>query len=189
MTSADTTDLGGLNEPRVIHENGLAQRVAAIIEPAVMDLGLRLVRVSVTNHDGCTLQIMAEQPSGDMTIDDCEALSRAVSPVLDVDDPMPEAYNLEVSSPGIDRPLVRKSDFLRWIGHVAKVEMAVMQDGRKRYRGILEAIEGDALVMRLDDVGPDQENPVNLPLADMASAKLVMTDALMDLAMSGQTPN
>ena len=113
------------HEPRLIVEPGLAARVAAIAEPVLEGLGYRLVRVRVSGTDGCTVQIMAERPDGTMTVEDCEAVSRALSPVLDVDDPIDRAYRLEMSSPGIDRPLVRRSDFERYAGHVAKIEMAV----------------------------------------------------------------
>ena len=100
-----------LDEPRLIVDHGVAARVGAVVEPALRDLGYRLVRVRVTGVNGCTVQIMAERPDGAMTVDDCEAVSRAVSPALDVDDPVGRAYHLEISSPGIDRPLVRAGDF------------------------------------------------------------------------------
>src|SRR5438128_238029 len=106
-------------------------RIARIVEPVAVSLGFRLVRVKLSAMNGTTLQIMAERPDGTMTVGDCETLSRDISPALDVEDPMTEAYNLEVSSPGIDRPLVRRSDFERWNGHEAKVELAVPLDGRK----------------------------------------------------------
>ena len=126
-----------LDEPRLIVDSGVAARVGAVVEPALHDLGYRLVRVRVSGNNGCTVQIMAERPDGSMTVDDCEAVSRAVSPALDVDDPVGRAYHLEISSPGIDRPLVRSSDFSRWAGHEAKIEMAVPADGRKRFRGVI----------------------------------------------------
>ncbi|MGL4240125.1 MAG: ribosome maturation factor RimP, partial [Beijerinckiaceae bacterium] len=110
-----------MSEPRLIIEQGLAARVAALIEPAIEGLGYRLVRVKISGQDGCTVQIMAERDDGTMAIDDCEAVSRAVSPILDVEDPLDRAYRLEISSPGIDRPLVRSGDFARWLGHDAKI--------------------------------------------------------------------
>src|ERR687893_1017755 len=113
------------NEKRLITESGVAARVATIIDPVVQDLGFRLVRVKVTGTNGCTVQIMAERPDGTMSVDDCEVVSRAISPVLDLEDPIGRAYYLEISSPGIDRPLVRASDFERWAGHEVKIEMAV----------------------------------------------------------------
>ena len=130
-------------EPRLIVEPGLSARVAAIAEPVLEGLGYRLVRVRVSGADGCTVQIMAERPDGTMTIEDCEAASRALSPVLDAADPVDRAYRLEMSSPGIDRPLVRRSDFERHAGNVVKIEMAVAVDGRKRFRGMLLGVEGD----------------------------------------------
>ncbi|MBN9447917.1 MAG: ribosome maturation factor RimP, partial [Bosea sp.] len=120
-------------EARIVVESGVAARVAAIVEPAILDLGYRLVRVRVTGQNGCTVQIMAERPDGSMTVEGCEEISQAVSPVLDVDDPVQAAYYLEVSSPGIDRPLVRASDFERWAGHLAKFEMSEPVGGRKRF--------------------------------------------------------
>src|SRR6476620_3699065 len=127
-------------EPRLIVEPGLAARVVALVEPVIEGLGYRLVRVRVSGTDGCTVQIMAERPDGTMGIEDCEAASRALSPVFDVEDPIDREYRLEVSSPGIDRPLVRRSDFERYAGHLVKIEMAVAHQGRKRFRGTLGGI-------------------------------------------------
>src|SRR6516162_10849967 len=143
--------MGSQTEPRLIGESGSAARVAAIAEPVLNDLGFRLVRVRISGLAGCTVQIMAERPDGVMTIEDCQMVSRALSPVLDVADPIDRAYRLEVSSPGIDRPLVRRSDFERYAGHLVKVEMAVAHQGRKRFRGILSGIVGDTVRIRRDD--------------------------------------
>lgn len=171
------------NEPRLITETGVAARVAAIADGVLGALGYRLVRVKVTNRDGGTVQIMAERPDGTMSIDDCEVASRALSPVLDVEDPIASAYRLEMSSPGIDRPLVRRGDFVRWAGHEVKVEMSVPVDSRKRFRGILLGAEGDlALVKRLD-ARADEDPTARLPLADIHDAKLVLTDALITEAL------
>jgi ribosome maturation factor RimP len=171
----DTTDV---DEPRLIIEPGLAARVAAIAEPVLIGLGYRLVRARVSGLSGCTVQIMAERPDGSMTIEDCETASRALSPVLDVADPVDRAYRLEISSPGIDRPLVRRSDFQRYAGHLAKIEMELPIDGRKRFRGVLLGAEGDAARLRCDDQ-PGDTAEVVLPIADMAEARLVLTDALV----------
>ncbi|QRG08037.1 ribosome maturation factor RimP [Xanthobacter dioxanivorans] len=171
------------NEPRLITETGVAARVAAIAAGVLGTLGYRLVRVKVTNRDGGTVQIMAERPDGTMSIDDCEAASRALSPVLDVEDPISSAYRLEMSSPGIDRPLVRLSDFVRWAGHEVKVEMAHAVDTRKRFRGILIGAEGDMAVVRRTDARADEEATVRLPLADIHDARLVLTDALIREAL------
>jgi ribosome maturation factor RimP len=170
-------------ERRLITEQGLSARIAHIAEPVIEGLGYRLVRAHVSGRDGCTVQIMAERADGAMTIEDCESVSRMLSPVLDVADPIPRTYRLEVSSPGIDRPLVRRSDFARYAGHVAKVEMAAGIDGRKRFRGILLGVEGDAARMRRDDAAPGEEREILLPIAEMAEAKLVLTDALVTEAL------
>src|SRR5208282_4635980 len=130
----------GLDEPRLIEDPGASQRVGRIAAPVLRDLGYRLVRVRISSAAGATVQIMAERPDGTMSIEDCERVSVALSPAFDVDEPMAQAYRLEISSPGIDRPLVRESDFARAIGHEARVEMAVAVNGRKRFRGRLIAV-------------------------------------------------
>ena len=167
------------SDPRLIVEQGIAARVAAIVEPVLIASGYRLVRVKVSGLDGCTVQIMAERPDGTMTVEDCETVSRALSPVLDVADPIDRAYRLEVSSPGMDRPLVRRSDFERFAGHELKVEMAVAISGRKRFRGLLLGVEGEAARIRRSDAAPGEDNEVVLPIEDMSEAKLVLTDALI----------
>jgi ribosome maturation factor RimP len=166
-------------EPRLVVEPGLAARVAAIIEPALEQLGYRLVRVRVSGLAGCTVQIMAERPDGTMTIDDCEAASRALSPLLDVADPIDRAYRLEISSPGIDRPLVRRSDFERYAGKIVKIEMAVAVDGRRRFRGMLTGIEGDCARVHREDAPAGEPGDLLLPIEDMAEARLVLTDELI----------
>ncbi len=172
-------------DPRLIVETGPAARVASIAEPVLEGLGFRLVRVRISGSQagGSTLQIMAERPDGTFTIDDCEAVSRALSPVLDVEDPIASAYNLEISSPGIDRPLVRAGDFDRWSGYEAKIEMAVAQDGRKRYRGfVLGAAGTDARIKRTDAKG-DEPTEVLLPIEEIGEARLVLTDDLIREAL------
>ncbi len=166
------------DEPRLICEPGRAARVAAVVEPVLASLGYRLVRVRVTAFAGCTVQIMAERPDGNMTIEDCEVASCALSPVLDVVDPIETAYRLELSSPGIDRPLVRRSDFDRYAGHVAQVEMQVPVDGRRRFRGELRGAEGDCVRLLCGDAEKDRAD-VLLPINDMMEAKLVLTDSLI----------
>jgi ribosome maturation factor RimP len=165
------------DEPRLIIEPGRAERVASIVEPVLAGLGYRLVRVRISAFAGCTVQIMAERPDGTMVIEDCETASRALSPVLDVTDPIETAYRLEISSPGIDRPLVRRSDFDRYAGHVAHVEMAAPIDGRRRFRGQLLGTDGDSARIRVD--GSDGGADVLLPIGDMSEARLVLTDALI----------
>jgi ribosome maturation factor RimP len=178
MTQAiDTTPAD--SEPRRIVEQGAAARVAAIVEPVLGGIGYRLVRVKISGLDGCTVQIMAERPDGTMTIEDCETVSRALSPVLDVADPIDRAYRLEVSSPGLDRPLVRRSDFERHTGNPVRVEMAVPIDGRRRFRGLLLGVDGDAARIRRDDAAPGEAADVLLAIDDMAEAKLVLTDELI----------
>ncbi len=167
------------NEPRLIVEPGLGARVAAIVEPVIEDLGYRLVRVKISGADGCTVQIMAERPDGTMDVDDCEAISRALSPVLDVADPIDRAYRLEISSAGLDRPLVRRSDFARYTGHLARIEMEVPVNGRKRFRGFLAGTEDESARLAWE-TAPEGEAPeVLLPIADMSEAKLVLTDELV----------
>jgi ribosome maturation factor RimP len=173
MNAEVTTDL---TEPRLITEEGPAARVATLAAPVLEGMGFRLVRVRTSGLDGLTVQIMVERADGSMGIEDCEAVSRALSPVLDVADPIERAYRLEISSPGIDRPLVRRTDFERFAGHVAKVEMNVPVDGRRRFRGMLLGVEGDAARLRRDD--PETTEAL-LPINDMAEAKLVLTDALV----------
>ena len=152
MTETAAANLAELlAEPRLVIEPGVAARVAAVAGPVLEGMGYRLVRVKVSGEAGCTVQVMAERPDGTMLIEDCEAVSKALSPVLDVADPIDRAYRLEISSPGIDRPLVRRSDFERHLGHLAKIEMAVAHHGRKRFRGILERLDGDMLNLRRDD--------------------------------------
>jgi len=170
-------------EPRLIIEPGMPARVAAIAEPVIEQLGFRLVRVRVSSAEGCTVQIMAERPDGSMTVEDCETISRALSPVLDVADPIDRAYRLEVSSPGIDRPLVRKSDFERYAGHLAKIETTLPIQGRKRFRGLLIGTEGEAARLRRDDAVEGEETEVLLPIEEMSEARLVLTDQLVTEAL------
>ncbi|MBM7050371.1 MULTISPECIES: ribosome maturation factor RimP [Rhizobium] len=174
VTNADST-----NEPRLIVETGLDQRVAAIIEPVIVGMGFRLVRVRLLNQNGLTLQVMAERNDGTMTVQDCEEVSTAISPVLDVEDPVDKAYHLEVSSPGIDRPMVRKSDFRRWIGHIVKCETSILVDNRKRFRGKIADINDDGFTIERDQVAYGEEPKVTIPFSTLAEAKLILTDDLI----------
>src|ERR1700755_6172 len=144
------TDL--LDEPRLVVEPGAAARVSAVAGPVLHGMGYRLVRIKISGEAGCTVQIMAERPDGSMQIEDCEAISKALSPVLDIADPIDRAYRLEISSPGIDRPLVRRSDFARYAGYLVKVEMAVAHEGRKRFRGILGEVDDEHVRLHRDDI-------------------------------------
>jgi ribosome maturation factor RimP len=177
------------DEPRLITEPGRAARVAAIAEPVLAALGYRLVRVRVSAFAGCTVQIMAERPDGTMAVEDCEATSRALSPVLDVADPIEGAYRLEISSPGIDRPLVRRSDFNRYAGQMAQIEMSVPVDGRKRFRGELTGTQGDCARIRWDNAAAAEQPEILLRIDDMAEAKLVLTDALISESLRRSKQN
>jgi len=177
-----------LHEPRLIGETGVAARVAHIAGPVLADLGFRLVRVKISAQAGTTVQIMAERPDGTMTVDDCERVSQALSPVLDVEDPVKQAYRLEISSPGIDRPLVRVSDFSRAQGAEARIEMnhGAGDDGRKRFKGVIGALEGETLShVRLvrTDAKPGESVEVLLPLRDIGDARLVLTEELIRVAL------
>jgi ribosome maturation factor RimP len=174
-----------LEEKRLTPETGLAARIAAVSEPVLADFGFRLVRVKLSAQAGATVQIMAERPDGSLSVDDCEVLSQALSPVLDVEDPIPGGYRLEISSPGIDRPLVRVSDFSRALGHEAKIEMSTPVGGRKRFRGLLESLEGAGTQIKLSrtDAKPDENPAVMLNLADIAEARLVLTEELIRAAL------
>ncbi len=177
MNGTNTSDI--LHEPRLIAESGLDARLAAIVEPMLLGLGYRLVRVHVSGRDGCTVQIMAERPDGTFTIEDCEAASRALSPALDVEDPIRGGYRLELSSPGIDRPLARLSDFTRALGDEAKIEMTSLVEGRKRFRGEITGVEDGHALLGVKDI----DQIFRLPITDMVEAKLVLTDALIKKTM------
>lgn len=170
-------------EPRLLVEPGLAARVAAIAEPVIEGLGYRLVRVQISAMAGLTVQIMAERADGGMTVGDCETVSRALSPVFDATDPIDRPHRLEISSPGLDRPLVRRSDFDRHAGHLAKVEMARGIEGRKRFRGTLLGTQDEGVRLRRDDAVAGEQEEFLLPFEDMAEAKLVLTDSLVEEAL------
>jgi ribosome maturation factor RimP len=171
------------DDKRLIIEPGRAARVAALAEPVLTALGYRLVRVRISGFAGCTVQVMAERPDGTMTIEDCEIASRALSPVLDAADPIEGTYRLEISSPGIDRPLVRRSDFDRYAGHVAQVEMLAPIDGRRRFRGELSGTEGECVRLRTGEVAAGEDGEILLRIDDMMEARLVLTDALVAEAL------
>ncbi|MFT4184930.1 MAG: ribosome maturation factor RimP [Rhizobium sp.] len=176
---SEETNADNANEPRLIVETGLDQRVAAIIEPVLVGMGFRLVRVRLLNQNGLTLQIMTERNDGSMDVEGCEEVSTAISPVLDVEDPIDKAYHLEVSSPGIDRPMVRKSDFRRWIGHLVKCETSILVDNRKRFRGKIAKVNDDGFTIERDQVAYGEEPRVTIPFSTLAEAKLILTDDLI----------
>src|SRR3954465_5525766 len=149
--TAVSVDPDLLAEPRLVVEPGVAARVSAVAAPVLQGMGYRLGRIKISAEAGCPVQSMGERPDGSMQIEDCEAISRALSPVLDVADPIERAYRLEISSPGIDRPLVRRSDFERYVGYLVKIEMAVAHEGRKRFRGTLASVEGCAVRLHRED--------------------------------------
>jgi ribosome maturation factor RimP len=154
---------------------GLEARIAASIAPTLVDMGYELVRVAVLGRERPTVQIMADRADGaQINVADCEAITHAVGAVLDVEDPIPGAWTLEVSSAGIDRPLTRVKDWNRFAGHLARAETAFPVDGRKRFSGIVLGADETAARLRLDD-----GTEVSLPLADLRRARLVLTDALI----------
>ena len=154
-------------------------KVAAIVEPAIKQIGYRLVRVRISGLNGMTLQIMAERPDGSMTVEGCEEVSRAISPVLDVDDPIDKAYHLEVSSPGIDRPLVRHSDFEIWAGFLMKLETLRLVGDRKRFRGKIVKVTDSAITLDRDAPGEGEPAQVEIPLDAIGEARLILTDDLI----------
>lgn len=158
---------------RFYTETGPALAVARLAEPVIEDLGFRLVRVRITGENGCTVQVMAERGDGTLNIDDCSEISRVLSPLFDVEQPISGAYHLEVSSPGIDRPLVRAVDFERHLGEEAKVELKAPLAERRRFRGRIEGVaEGEVrILMDLDEF--DEPQVIGLPLEDIAEAKIV----------------
>lgn len=164
-------------------QTGLIGRLRELVEPTAEAMGFRVVRIRMVGGSPQTLQIMAERFDGTMTVDDCADLSHAVSALLDVDDPISGEYMLELSSPGIDRPLVREDDFDRFAGYEAKVETLELIDGRKRFRGMLKGSDGDQILIDMDGT------IARLPFDQIAEAKLVMTDALMEAALKAQTPS
>ena len=165
---------------RFVLETGLAAQIAATVEPRIEALGFRLVRVSVTGRNGSTVQIMAERPDGRISIGEIESISRDISPALDVLDPMAGHYHLEISSPGIDRPLVRPSDFEIWAGQEARIELKEPVDGHRRLRGRLEGFtDGEVRISVSDLPGATGPQVIGLPPALIATARLVMTDELI----------
>ncbi|MAY62819.1 MAG: ribosome maturation factor RimP [Rhizobiales bacterium] len=166
-------------DERIITETGLDARIAQIVEPVIVSMDYRLVRVRMSGQNGLTLQIMAERPDGTMTVTDCEAISRGLSPVLDVEDPIGKQYHLEVSSPGIDRPMVRVSDFKRWQGHLARCDTSQLVDNRKRHRGFIRDVTDAGFSIERDQPVEGEENVTVIPFSALAEAKLILTDDLI----------
>ncbi|MBR3371808.1 MAG: ribosome maturation factor RimP [Rhodobacteraceae bacterium] len=161
----------------LIAKTTLDQRVAAIVAPVIEGLGFELVRLRVMSGKTRTLQIMADRPEGGIEVEDCARISTAVSAVLDVEDPLEDAYTLEVSSPGIDRPLTRLKDFDVWNGYEARVETTELIDGRRRFRGILAGIDGEEVLIEIEENG--EALTIGLQFDWLSDAKLVLTDELI----------
>lgn len=176
---------GSPDTRRFLRETGVAADIAAVVEPVLEDMGFRLVRVKVQGGGTADriVQLMTERPDGSITVDDCEAISKGISPVLDVADRISGAYRLEISSPGIDRPLVRPSDFEDWSGHEARIELTEPVGGRKRFKGVLEGFE-DGEVRIQADTGEHGVQHLGLPVNLISDAKLVLTDELIREALA-----
>jgi ribosome maturation factor RimP len=174
---------GVLDEPRLIEETGVAARVAHVAQPVLTRLGYRLVRVKLSAQAGMTVQIMAERPDGSMNLNDCEIVSAALSPLLDVEEPVKGAYRLEISSPGIDRLLVRVSDFRRAFAREARIEMTIGVSGRKRFRGWVNEVEGEGrsavVTLERSDAKLGEAIKAELLLRDVAEARLILSEALI----------
>nr|WP_102830048.1 ribosome maturation factor RimP [Bartonella bovis] len=175
----ETKSVNDIDEPRLFEEDGIEGRVAALISPLLKPLSYRLIRVKLSSLNGLTLQIMAERTDGTMTIEDCEMISRTVSPFLDVQNIIERKYHLEISSPGIDRLLVRKSDFFKWQGHIAKIETGVVINGRQKFRGTLTNITQNSFTLNVDKASHKEITDVLIPFADVTNARLVLTDELI----------
>ena len=180
MNATATVDM---NDDRIVRESGTDARIASIVAPVLRAIGFRLVRVRLSSQNGLTLQIMAEREDGTMTVEDCEEVSKAISPVLDVEDPLDKAYHLEISSPGIDRPLVRKSDFEAGIGHLVKLETSILVGDRKRFRGKIAEVGEDGFVIERDVPAYGEEPTTRVPFEAVAEARLVLTDDLIRAAL------
>ena len=174
------TTAGAADDTRFIRETGLAAQVATLAEPVLADLGFRLVRITVSGREGSTVQIMAERPDGMISVEECAIISRNLSPVLDAHDPFPGFYHLEISSPGIDRPLVRPSDFETWAGHEARIELKEPVSGRRRLRGTLEGFADGEVLIEIE-VTPEQT-------AEEKAAKAVAAAAAAKPVKKGQKP-
>lgn len=163
----------------------LEENLLTLLEPMAADLGYEIVRIRMLAGSRQTLQIMAERKDGTMGSDDCETLSRNVSPILEANDPIAAEYNLEVSSPGIDRPLTRLKDFERWIGQRTKLELDRMVEGQRRFSGVIVGIEAESVALDLDG----ETETALIPFAWLNSAKLVLTDELIRLSLARRPKN
>ena len=168
---------------------GPLARIEDDIDAMLAAMGFDLVRLLLIGSEKPRLQLMAEPSNGDpMTVEHCEEISRALSVLLDVEDPIKDAFTLEVSSAGLDRPLTRLADFERFTGFKAKAETRHLVDGRRRFSGIIAGVEGDQIVLRTEDGEPESNDEARLNFGDLAKAKLVATDELFELAKAGKLP-
>ena len=180
MSTESPTDLPAPGTD-LIARTAIDRRLAEILRPVIEDLGFELVRLRLQGGKTATLQIMADRPEGGITVDDCGDISTAISAVLDVEDPLEDAYHLEVSSPGIDRPLTRLKDFATFEGYEARLETNQPIDGRKRFKGTLAGVEGDEVLVNIDVGGAEQT--IGLHFDWLSDAKLVLTDELIALML------
>lgn len=171
-------------DERFTRETGQAAGIAELAKPVLQELGFDLVRVRLSGEGGTTVQIMIERPEGQVTIEDCTTVSRRLSPVFDAHDPMPGGYNLEVSSPGINRPLVRPRDFVNWAGHQARVELKELVDGRRRFRGEIEGFDDGELRLKVDLDGFDEPQIIGLGLDLIEEARLAVSDTSIKKALA-----
>lgn len=165
----------------LIAKTAIDRRLAEIIQPVIEGMGYELVRLRLQGGRTATLQIMADRPEGGINVDDCGAISVAVSAVLDVEDPLEDAYHLEVSSPGIDRPLTRLKDFATFEGYDARLETSQPIDGRKRFKGVLAGVDGEEVLLNIEDRGETVTIGLNFDL--LSDAKLLLTDELIALML------
>jgi ribosome maturation factor RimP len=164
----------------LIAKAAIDRRIAEIITPVIEDLGYEVVRVRLMTGKESTLQIMVQRPDGTIEVDECAKISTAISAVLDVEDPIVDVYTLEVSSPGIDRPLTRLKDFERWQGFEAKIETEELIDGRRRFKGELVGVDGDDVLIDIE------EGTIGLKFDWLSDAKLVLTDDLIRDVLRGR---
>ena len=182
-----TSDLSDHDkQTRFVTETGVAGKIAALAEPVIESLGFRLVRVVVSNRDGGTLQVMAERADGQIDVNELTKISRDLSPLLDAHDLISDRYFMEVSSPGIDRPLVRPVDFEKWVGYEAKIKVNQPIDGQKRFRGIIEGFDNNEVLLRAPVGESKTEQVLGFAPDLIEDAKLVMTDELIKAAMAGK---
>jgi len=170
-------------DERFIRETGTAADVSALALPVLGELGLELVRTRIMGQDGTTVQIMIDRPGGAVSVDDCAEVSRRLSPLLDAHDPMPGGYNLEISSPGLARPLVRPRDFVTWAGQQARIELKELVDGRRRFKGEIVGFENGEVLLRVELEGFDEPQVIGLAAELIEDAKLSVDDDVLKRAL------